>query len=164
MKINISEKSHSKAIQKLGIIVFWLGWPGLWLLSRFSKRRTRVIIVCGNQVLFIRDWIGSGKFGLPGGGIKIGEDPKTCALRELLEETGVDLQPNQLKSFRDFDNLVQSGMKFHCLAYYAKLPSKPVLKLQPYEIVEAKWIQQSEFNKFNINSSALNILEAFSSR
>lgn len=153
----------NKVTQRTGTIAFWIGWPGLWLLSRGQKRRTRIIIVCDNQVLLIKDWIGSGKFSLPGGGLKRGEDPKVCARRELYEETGIRLKPSQLKHFRNFDNLVQSGMNFHCLAYYAILPAKPELKLQALEIVDAKWIPLKTKDEYNINPAALNILRAFSS-
>lgn len=153
----------NKVVQRTGIVAFWIGWPGLWLLSRFGKHRTRVIVICGQQVLIVKDWIGAGKFSLPGGGLKLGEDPKTCALRELKEETGIELKPTQLKDFGDFNNLVQSGMKFHCKAFYAVLTSKPELKLQHLEIVEAKWIPLKKMGDYNINPAALKILQAFSS-
>lgn len=150
-------------MRKLGIIAFWVGWPGLWLLSRGQKRRTRVIVICNNEVLMIKDWIGAGKWSLPGGGVKIGEDSQKCAERELLEETGIKVQPKQIKHFRNFDNLKQSGMKFNCLTYFVELSSKPTLKLQHFEIADARWIPLLELRRHVINPAALNILEAFSS-
>lgn len=150
----------NRYMQLLGRILFWIGWPGLWLLSRGVKRRTRVLVVCNNEVLLLKDWLGAGKWTLPGGGVKFGEDPLVCAKRELKEEAGIDIK--KLTFFKEFPKLKQIGMNFHCLAYYIELKSKPALHLHPLEIAEAQWVSLDELANHDMNQAARMILEAFS--
>ena len=49
------------------------------------RRRASVVVVRNGRVLLVSD--GSGRFLLPGGGIKPGEQPMAAAVRELHEET-----------------------------------------------------------------------------
>lgn len=39
---------------------------------------------------------------LPGGGCSRGESPKQCASRELYEETGVNIPPEELAQFKEY--------------------------------------------------------------
>ncbi len=44
-------------------------------------------------ILFGTSTIFDGKLIIPGGGLKTGETPHEAAVRELIEETGVDIEP-----------------------------------------------------------------------
>jgi len=49
----------------------------------------------------------SGKFGFPGGHIKDNEDPKTAAVRETFEETGLKLfNPTYVKTYKFDGNII----------------------------------------------------------
>lgn len=48
------------------------------------------------RILLVRHSYGRLNWELPGGGALPGEDPRTAAQRELLEETGLDLSPDVL--------------------------------------------------------------------
>lgn len=50
----------------------------------------------GDQILLVRHTYGRLNWELPGGGGLPGEDPATTARRELREETGLNLRPDQL--------------------------------------------------------------------
>ncbi|MBI1857139.1 NUDIX hydrolase [Candidatus Saccharibacteria bacterium] len=50
-----------------------------------------------DQILVTKNWMGNGKWSLPGGGLHHGEEPAIGAVREVLEETGIKLKPASLK-------------------------------------------------------------------
>lgn len=55
----------------------------------------------GEEFLLIRQTYGSGKWTLPGGGIKKGEDPKETVIREVKEEVALDI--DNVESLGSFD-------------------------------------------------------------
>lgn len=139
-----------------GRAVFWITWPALWLLLRWS-RRTRLLLVCGDEFLVLRGWLGSGEWGLPGGGLHRGEDAVAGLLREVKEETGLALKSSQIKYA--FEGLYKSrGMRFTYHSYTAQLNSKPQLKPQPREIAEISW-QSIHQPKVRLNSDAQKTLD-----
>lgn len=64
------------------------------------RRGARVVIVSGDEVLLQRDrdpgLPGSDFWQTPGGGIDDGESPRAAAAREVLEETGLHVDPDAL--------------------------------------------------------------------
>ena len=61
------------------------------------RPRTRVIVMLNDrEILMVKNWLGSQKWTLPGGGMKRGESPEAAAARELLEETGLTVNHDQL--------------------------------------------------------------------
>ncbi|NBC37767.1 NUDIX domain-containing protein [Novosphingobium sp. FSY-8] len=66
---------------------------GWWRLYRPQLTACRVLALdAAGHVLLVRHSYGSGKWMLPGGGIKSGEDPIASARREYAEEVGGALQ------------------------------------------------------------------------
>jgi 8-oxo-dGTP pyrophosphatase MutT (NUDIX family) len=59
-----------------------------WFLFRPDIVSARIMLVCGDKVLLVQHR-GSRTWNLPGGGVPIGEDPESGALRELREETQI---------------------------------------------------------------------------
>src|SRR5579859_2651977 len=88
--------ARQRAWQATGWVAYWLSWPIIWL-NVYGSQRTRVLIVCGNDVVVTKGWLGSGKWILPGGGVNKGENSLDAALREVNEETGLHLPPRQVK-------------------------------------------------------------------
>lgn len=122
---------------KLGIITFWLSWPLIWMVIK-RTRRTRVIIRSNDEVLLARNWLSAGLWGLPGGGLRAGEDPLTGAVREVHEEMRLSLDPKQLH-FLGKTEAVGSGLSAQIFTYYAELPESSAVIPKKLEIVGARW-------------------------
>lgn len=122
----------------LGRICFWVGWPGLWLIFRLSNR-TRVLIVCGGEFLAVRSWLGSGDWGLPGGGLHRGEDPAVGAIREVSEEVGLSIDGKQLSIIYE-GRIYSKALSYNAVIFGVVLDSKPKLTPQRLEIRDAKWV------------------------
>jgi len=67
------------------------------VLPIVRRPRTRVIVMLNDrEILMVKNWLGSQRWTLPGGGMKRGETPAAAAARELLEETGLTVNHDQL--------------------------------------------------------------------
>jgi 8-oxo-dGTP diphosphatase len=146
--------------KKLGRVLFYITWPGIWLTLKLQPPRTRVVIVSQGCLLLVRDWLGDGNWSLPGGGLKFREDLKVGAAREVLEETGIKLSPTSLTSLGRF-KVRSSGIKIDAHCFFAELPDKPDLKAS-HEIAEASWIDIDKLSKHKLSGSAKKAWEAFS--
>lgn len=63
------------------------------------KLTAGAIVVCHHdgRLLLVKQRLGEGRWGLPGGLLKSREQPVDCAVREFREETGLELQPGRLR-------------------------------------------------------------------
>ncbi|MFF9003642.1 NUDIX domain-containing protein [Streptomyces achromogenes] len=79
----------------------------------------------GNVLLIERDWYPyEGHWALPGGHVNPGETSLDAALRELEEETGVRVRPDQLRQLGVWDtpNRDPRG-RYVTVAYHATVPA-----------------------------------------
>ena len=60
------------------------------------QRVAAYAIVVDSRRVLLSHWRGAGRWMLTGGGIDPGEDPADAAVRELLEETGLDVELDEL--------------------------------------------------------------------
>lgn len=122
----------------IGKLAFWLSFPALWLWLRRSAR-TRVLIICNNEVLLLRDWLSTGDWSLPGGGLHKGENSLQGLIREVFEETGIELfEKDVLFLFNNRHS--ERGISFTYDCFVAHLDAKPIVKLQKFEIADYKWV------------------------
>ncbi len=137
----------------VGTIGFWLAWPGLWLVLRFS-RRTRVLIVVDDEFLVVKNWLGANSWALPGGGRHKGEDPLLGALREVSEELGIMLTAESLQPRGQFRSR-SHGFHYRYSQFVAVLPSKPVLTLQRTEISAAAWYRRDQLTTYGFDTETI---------
>lgn len=148
----------------IGRVAYIVTWPGIWLVVRLTPPRTRVLVIHNGYLLLVRDWLGNGTWKLPGGGLHRHEPAQIGAIRELKEETGIDLDtvpaPGKIKYMGDFSSR-SNGINVHIVCFMVKLKSKPVLKLPPLEISDYTWIPLADLPEANLSHTTEVALEYF---
>lgn len=156
----------NKLFGLLGRPAYWLSWPLLYVYLRKSTR-TRVLLIADNKALLVQNWLGS-TWALPGGGLHSGEDSRVGAVREVREETGITLQPEQLQ-YLGSERIKHHGFTYQIERFVAELPQAFSPQPQQFEISQAKWFPLNEIannrlaidveNTIKIWSKGLNLVE-----
>jgi 8-oxo-dGTP pyrophosphatase MutT (NUDIX family) len=144
----------------LGRVVYWLTWPGLWVYLRFGNERTRVAVICGEQILLTKGWLGTGRWALPGGGLHRGEKPEVGAVREVREETGLELKPEQLK-FNSNGWVSRNGLKFRYRLFIVELKQQEKPRRQPGEILVVEWVDHQKLSHSNAGPAVMMAVHAW---
>ena len=121
---------------------FWLSWPALWLYLRGSTR-CRVIVESDGQILLVKGWHDGEKWSLPGGGLHKGEEPLLSAVREVFEETGIRLEPDQLLELGN-DTYNERGLRYGIKQFGCKLAEQPATHKQHLELIAIKWFDPKD--------------------
>lgn len=150
----------TKTTQIIGRVLYWLLWPVLWLYLRGSER-TRVIVVSQGKVLFVKAWLGSGSWSLPGGGLLHDENPYNGAVRELHEETGILVMASNLRSLGTFW-ASQNGLRFLCHGFVLELSKSPKVSPRTIEIVANAWTTASQRRTMVIERASREVLTTWS--
>ncbi|RYD79908.1 MAG: NUDIX hydrolase [Verrucomicrobiaceae bacterium] len=96
----------------------------------------------------------SGQWNLFGGGIEGDETALQTALRELWEEAGIKVSPNQLYPIKTSP----AGMTIFALSMSRKQVQK-ALRLNPKEVSKSKWFDMANLPK-DLHKSALGLIYA----
>jgi len=102
-----------------------------------------VVINEHDQLLVIKDRLGQ-QYKIPGGYIDDDENISSAAVREVKEETGIDVDFLSVVALGHFRPL-QFGESNLYVGCTAKALSKEINIIDDYEIIEAKWMNLSEF-------------------
>ncbi|HSX29597.1 MAG TPA: NUDIX hydrolase [Candidatus Saccharimonadales bacterium] len=141
----------------MGRLAYMLGWPAFWVYFLLGHGRTRVIVQRGDEILMVKQWVGDGRWQLPGGGMHKGELPVAAAARELHEETGIVAPQDQLIP------LGQSRQKSHATSFVIHVFKtqwhETTLRLQRIEIIEAAWMRPAQLNAHNTKQDVLAALQ-----
>lgn len=138
----------------LGRTIYWLVLPLLFIYLR-NSRRSRIIVSKANEILLIKNWIGSGLYTLPGGGIKKNEKPENGIIRELREETGICLDLKQLRVLKPVHLVTDRGHKYHCYGFYANVEVDTKYSRHRLEIAEILWAKPKDvLGKYQLTSTS----------
>ena len=121
-----------------------LAYPFLWLAYRayvgWIKLKGQhfgsaaVAVWHDGKILKVRHSYRRG-WSLPGGAVRPGEDPRFAACREVREEVGLNLQPDDLTLITDKRC---GSCQYH--VYELRVTERPQIKIDNWEIVEARFL------------------------
>lgn len=138
-----------KILNEIGVAVGKLAYAISLPLLRISLRKSQrayVLIRHNDEVLALKSWLGRDEWQLPGGGIKSYETPKLAAIREVWEEVGVELSPEELK-IKTSGKWETDNLGHFYIIFEAYLNEKAPLQLHALEIRTAKWLKDAEIIK-----------------
>ncbi|QNP71497.1 NUDIX domain-containing protein [Streptomyces roseirectus] len=117
-----------------------LQWRILWLAhAKFVVGVTGVVRNEEGEVLLLKHrlWSKRHPWGLPTGFAAKGEEFEQTVVREVKEETGLDVVPGRLVR-------LSSGYRFRAEVAYEARYAGGTLKIDPFEILEARWFRPDE--------------------
>lgn len=83
------------------------------------------------------------EWDFPGGGIEPGETEKEALVREVREETGIDISPYEAVPIKRWEEISKKGVKISGVDFFCSLDSCPDIILS-VEHVEARWFSEEE--------------------
>ena len=123
----------------IGTLAFFISLPGLYFYLQRDER-TRVVVKVGEKILVLKGWYGSNKWMLPGGGVHKGEQAVEAAVRELAEETGIIVKPEELQYVASGNVADSYNLRYKYHLYTLILPERPeTATTRNYEIFDSDW-------------------------
>jgi len=131
------------------------------------KKKTKVlvngIIQNKDKILLIKrlsDEIDDpAEWEFPGGRLEFGEDPKDGVLREIKEETGLDVEYKYIYEILNKE-YTKPGKRVHLMRIIHLFETEQEnVKLNPREHEDYKWVTKEEAKNMNISSYLKNLLD-----
>jgi 8-oxo-dGTP pyrophosphatase MutT (NUDIX family) len=147
---------------RLGIIGFFASLPALKLYLRGSSR-TRVLVVYDGRMLLLKLWLSDGTWMLPGGGSHRKEQASDAAIRELREETGIRVAPEQLTLLGQARH-VRHGFDYRYTVFTCELTEEPVIRQGWPEIIGHRWVDIDGTGALGLSEETVFALERYRGR
>lgn len=123
----------------LGKVAYVAMIPMLRVYMTPKHHRVRVLLMNEkDEVLLVRNWLGHQRWTLPGGGIRRSETPREAAIREVMEETGIEL--TNLVQIGAFTNPAPES-RYTVACFMAQIPKRqPQLsRYRRLEVLDTAW-------------------------
>jgi 8-oxo-dGTP diphosphatase len=107
----------------------------------------------------------NGLYTLPGGGVEVGETLTEAVIREVREETGLEIEPLALAGYRQLiarDNAGRVERHFVILPFAARWIAGEIALNE--ELAEARWLNPSELTGLKTTEGLAEIVAAASER
>ena len=109
--------------------------------------------VSSESVLLLRQPGHRGRWGLPAGLLKHGEEPVVGAARELLEESGLRLDPASLQPGQP--NAIVHTLGWIDLVFFGTAPAGATFTVDGGEVLEARWWPLDDLPRLTPNTELL---------
>ena len=148
----------------MAIVTFYRGDPNAPKTTQKSHLGANVLIVCNNRLLLEkrRD---SDTWGMIGGGVKKTEEPIQAIVREVWEETGLRVLPQQFEKLGVYDEPKRiaayrdgSIWKMVVVAYILRLEQEPQIQVSS-ESKELRFFTKEELKHIDIVITHSDIVE-----
>lgn len=142
--------------ERFGRIIYYLVRPAIHVLLRGS-RRAYVVIEHDGKILVVKNFLGSGKWHLPGGGCHKNESYASAAVREVNEEVGLVIEESALHALSASEIFAKRAFRYSLFQFILQEPVS--LRLDQIEIIEASWVHPSELTTENAGETTLRALD-----
>lgn len=149
-----------RIFQLFGRLIFRVGWPLWWVYFKLQPERTRVLVIADGRVLLVKGWLSDGRWALPGGGAKRNEDLLIAAVRELKEETGIDVPASSLRHLGDYRH-TRLRLIYQAHYFALELDDHPVLVKRWPEIIESDWLKLTDIRGNMLDEDAAYALKQY---
>lgn len=126
---------------RLGRLAYKAVSPFMRLYMTNKHLRVRILLLNDkNEILLVRSWLGHQSWSLPGGGIRWRESPLNAAVRELAEETGLQLSPSTVKELGSFPNPYKNApFTIACFVAKVKKQEPNLARYRRLEVLDSGW-------------------------
>ena len=112
-----------------------------------------VVIVCNGRILLEKrkNEPGKGKWSIPGGLVELGEEVEQTVIREVKEETGLEVEkPEHIDVVSNLEMDEKGRIKYHfvIIDYFVKLKGGK-LKASS-DAAELRWVEFDEVEKYDL--------------
>ncbi len=103
-----------------------------------GSTRTRALLIYKDEILLVRNWLGTQQWSLPGGGVGNNETSRNGMQRELREELGIDIRPKHYQRLLK-TRQKEHGAEFVAIVFQINLKSRVEFQIEKNELIEASW-------------------------
>ena len=120
------------------------------------------VVIHQSRVLLVRrgQQPAKGDWAIPGGRVELGEQMHAAAAREVLEETGVSIQPGELIYYFETIQPDSDGkIRFHYVIFdfmATYLAGEPIPQ---DDALDARWIAPAELHAYGLNPRTQDLLQ-----
>jgi ADP-ribose pyrophosphatase YjhB (NUDIX family) len=118
------------------------------------------VVIDRNRVLLIRRGCEplKGEWSLPGGLLELGEELTAGVRRELLEETGLEVEP--IEGILAFDRIVREGVrvKYHYVIVDYLCRRKRGRLRPASDVVDARWVRRKDLPQYHLTDMATAVI------
>jgi ADP-ribose pyrophosphatase YjhB (NUDIX family) len=111
-------------------------------------RGVGVFVRHGDRVLLVRSTYQSW-WGLPGGRVNRGEEPRSAAARELREETDLAVAPASLTPLGELQ-LEHNHIHDHVSFFELRCEREPSVRCDGIEIAELRWAREEQLSELRL--------------
>ena len=144
----------------IGVGLFWILWPVWVVYFRIYNKRSRIVVVYQDQILLVQGWLGTRKYGLPGGGLRKNESYEAGVVRELFEETSVVVPESALVKIGTRRNK-KYHFNYDATYFCVDLNEDPNMHFKLGEIFKAAWLPLDSLDMSLLDDEAIYALKRY---